>query len=212
MAKVVVVNHLTLDGVMQAPGRPDEDTRDGFAYGGWAVPRNDEVMGAKVGEWMGGRHAFLFGRRSYEDMLEAWNRMGGPYKDGLNNTPKYVASTNSAIRLQWPNSVPLHGDVPAAVAELKQTSDRTLVIMGSGELIGSLMAAELIDVFFLMIHPLVLGTGRRLFRKRDARVAAAHRQRHDDQGCAAHDLRAGPAVEQESRAPSENKHRCIGDK
>jgi dihydrofolate reductase len=163
MAKVVVVNHLTLDGVMQGPGRPDEDTRGGFEHGGWAALRNDDIMGAKVGEWMGGGHAFLFGRRSYDDMLEAWNHMGGPHKDALNNRPKYVASSNSATRLKWPNSSLLHGDVPAAVAELKQRSGGNLVIMGSGELIGSLMPAELIDVFLLMIHPLVLGTGRRLF-------------------------------------------------
>jgi dihydrofolate reductase len=163
MAKVVVVNHLTLDGVMQGPGRPDEDTRGGFPYGGWAMPRNDDVMGARVGEWMDGDHAFLFGRRSYEDMLRAWNRMGGPYKDALNSAPKYVASRNSSTTLEWPNSTLIHGDVPAAVAELKQSSRGNLVVMGSGELIGSLMAANLIDVFLLMIHPLVLGTGRRLF-------------------------------------------------
>jgi dihydrofolate reductase len=163
MAKVVVVNHLTLDGVMQAPGRPDEDTRDGFAYGGWATPRNDEVMGAKAGEWMDGNHAFLFGRRSYEDMLKAWNRLGGPYKDALNNAPKYVASRDPSTTLEWPNSTLVHGDVPAAVAALKHKVHGNLVVMGSGELIGSLMAADLIDVFVLMIHPLVLGTGRRLF-------------------------------------------------
>jgi dihydrofolate reductase len=164
MGRAVVINHVTLDGVMQGPGRPDEDTRDGFEYGGWATSRNDEVMGAAVGRWMGGEHALLLGRRSYEDMLAAWNRMGGPFKDALNNTPKYVPSRNSATRLEWPSSTLLHGDIPAAVAELKQSSDGDLVIMGSGELIGSLLAARLIDVFLLMIHPLVLGTGRRLFR------------------------------------------------
>jgi dihydrofolate reductase len=163
MGRAVVINHVTLGGVMQGPGRPDEDTRGGFQHGGWAIARNDEVMAAKLGEWMGGEHAFLFGRRSYEDMLEAWNRMGGPYKDALNNTPKYVVSRSSATRLEWPNSTLLHGDIPAAVAELKQRSGGDLVIMGSGELIGSLMTAELIDVFLLMIHPLVLGSGRRLF-------------------------------------------------
>lgn len=163
MAKIVLVNHLTVDGVMQGPGRPDEDTRGGFAYGGWALPRNDEVMGAKVAEWMNGEHAFLFGRRSYEGLLEGWNRMGGSYKDALNNTPKHVASRSSTTRLEWPNSTLLHGDLPAAVAELKQSSHGNLVIMGSGELIGALMADEVIDVFLLMIHPLVLGTGRRLF-------------------------------------------------
>jgi dihydrofolate reductase len=163
MGKVIVINHLTLDGVMQGPGRADEDTRDGFAHGGWAVPRSDEAIVAKMGEQMGGDRAFLFGRRTYEDLLASWNAQGGPFKDALNNAPKYVASSNPAARLQWPNSTLLHGDLPAAVADLKQRSGTKLVIMGSGMLIGSLMAAKLIDEYLLMIHPLVLGTGRRLF-------------------------------------------------
>jgi dihydrofolate reductase len=163
MRKVVVINHVTLDGVMQAPGRPDEDTRGGFAHGGWAVPRGDDAIVARTGERMGGDHAFLFGRRTYEELLASWNRQGGPFKDALNNAPKYVASRTSGTRLEWPNSTLLHGDVPAAVDELKQDLGGNLVIMGSGELIGSLIAAELIDEYLLMIHPLVLGTGRRLF-------------------------------------------------
>lgn len=161
--RVVVVNHVTLDGVMQGPGRPDEDTRDGFPHGGWAVARSDEAVAAKAAEWMGGGHAVLFGRRSYEDLLAAWNRIGGPYQDALNNTPKYVASRDAETRLAWPNSTLLHRDVPAAVAALKREATVDLVIMGSGELIGTLLTAALIDVFVLMIHPIVLGTGRRLF-------------------------------------------------
>jgi dihydrofolate reductase len=163
MGKVIVMNHLTLDGVMQGPGRADEDTRDGFAHGGWAAPAADEAIVTKMGEQMGGDRAFLFGRRTYEDLLTSWNTQGGPFKDALNNAPKYVASSNPAARLQWPNSTLLHGDVPAAVADLKQRSATKLVIMGSGVLIGSLMAANLIDEYLLIIHPLVLGTGRRLF-------------------------------------------------
>jgi dihydrofolate reductase len=163
MGKVMVMNHLTLDGVMQGPGRADEDTRDGFAHGGWAVPRSDEAIVTKMGERMGGDRAFLFGRRTYEDLLASWNAQGGPFKDALNNAPKYVASSNPAARLQWPNSTLLGGDVPAAVAGLKRRSGTKLVIMGSGVLVGSLMAASLIDEYLLMIHPLVLGTGRRLF-------------------------------------------------
>lgn len=163
MGKVVVTNSITLDGVMQGPGRPNEDTRGGFAHGGWAIPGSDELMVAKMGERMGEDRAFLFGRRTYEDLLASWNAQGGPFKDALNNTRKYVASHSSATRLEWPNSTLLHGDVLAAVAELKQESGGNLVIMGSGELIGSLMAADLIDEYLLMIHPLVLGTGRRLF-------------------------------------------------
>jgi dihydrofolate reductase len=163
MGKVVVINHVTLDGVMQGPGRPDEDTRGGFAHGGWALPRGDDAIVAKAGERMGGDRAFLFGRRTYEQLLASWNAQGGPFKDALNNTQKYVASHSPATRLEWPNSTLLDGDVPAAVAELKQASSGNLVIMGSGELIAALMAADLIDEYLLMIHPLVLGTGRRLF-------------------------------------------------
>lgn len=163
MGKVVVINSVTLDGVMQAPGRPDEDTRGGFAHGGWAIPGSDDAMVAKIGERMGADRAFLFGRRTYEDLLTSWNRQGGPFKDALNKTPKYVASRSSARRLEWPNSTLLAGDAAAAVGKLSQESRSNLVIMGSGELIGSLMAADLIDEYVLIIHPLVLGTGRRLF-------------------------------------------------
>jgi dihydrofolate reductase len=163
MGKVIVVNHLTLDGVMQGPGRPDEDTRDGFDRGGWGIPHSDEAMVARMGKRMGGDHAFLFGRRTYEQLLASWNAQGGPFKDALNDTHKYVASSNPATRLDWPNSTLLHGDIAAAVADLKQSSGTNLVIMGSGVLIGSLMGADLIDEYLLMIHPLVLGSGRRLF-------------------------------------------------
>ena len=163
MGIVIVMNWVTLDGVMQGPGRPDEDTRDGFERGGWAIPYGDEAIVAKMGERMGGDRAFLFGRLTYEQLLASWNAQGGPFKDALNNARKYVASSNPATRLDWPNSTLLRGDVPAAVADLKQSSGTNLVIMGSGVLIGSLMAADLIDEYLLMIAPLVLGTGRRLF-------------------------------------------------
>lgn len=163
MGKVIVMNNLTLDGVMQSPGRADEDPRDSFTHGGWALPYGDETMVAKMGERMGQDRAFLFGRRTYEDLLATWNARGGPFKDAFNTTPKYVASSNPSARLEWPNSILLAGDVPAAVADLKRQSDTNLVIMGSGVLIGSLMNADLIDEYLLMIAPLVLGTGRRMF-------------------------------------------------
>jgi dihydrofolate reductase len=163
MGRVIVMNQVTLDGVMQAPGRADEDTRGGFAHGGWGVPRSDDAMVAKMGERMAEDHAFLFGRRTYEELLRAWNARGGPFKDALNETSKFVASSNAATKLDWPNSTLLHGDVPAAVAELKGRSSTNLVIMGSGVLIGSLMEADVIDEYLLMIHPLVLGAGRRMF-------------------------------------------------
>jgi dihydrofolate reductase len=158
-----MLNHVTLDGVMQGPGRRDEDTRDGFAHGGWAVARGDEAIGAKMGERMGGNRAFLFGRRTYEQLLASWNAQGGPFKDALNNARKFVASSNPATRLDWPSSTLLHGDIPVAVAELKKNDPANLVIMGSGVLIGSLIAADSIDEYLLMIHPVVLGAGRRLF-------------------------------------------------
>jgi dihydrofolate reductase len=163
MSKVIVMNGVTLDGVMQSPGRPDEDTRDGFEHGGWAIPYSDEAMVAKMSERMGGERAFLFGRRTYEDLMASWNPRGGPFKEALNTTPKYVASSDPATKLDWPNSTLLHGNVPAAVAELKESSGTNLVIMGSGVLVGSLMAADLIDEYLLMIAPLVLGSGRKLF-------------------------------------------------
>ena len=163
MGKVVVMNSISLDGVMQAPGRPDEDTRDGFERGGWAVPYSDDVMVAKMGERMGGDRAFLLGRWSYEQLLATWNARGGPFKDALNNTQKYVASSNPATQLEWPNSTLLYGDVPGAVADLKRSHSANLVILGSGVLIASLMAADVIDEYLLMIAPVVLGTGHRLF-------------------------------------------------
>jgi dihydrofolate reductase len=162
--RLVVVNHVTLDGVMQAPGRPDEDTRGGFDHGGWAGPRNDDVMLQAVGRRMSKPgHGLLLGRRSYEDLMASWNAQGGPFKDSLNNTPKYVVSSNPSTRLKWPKSNLVRGDVPTAVADLKKHLGGDLIIMGSGRLIRSLLSQGLIDEFFLMIHPVVLGSGQRLF-------------------------------------------------
>lgn len=161
--KVIVTNWVTLDGVMQAPGRPDEDTRDGFTHGGWAVPYSDPMVTAAMGERMSARFEWLLGRRSYEDLLESWNAQGGPFRDALNGTRKYVVSGNAATTLRWPNSELLHGDVGAEVAALKQRSDANLVVMGSGVLIDSLAKAGVIDEYVLMVAPIVLGEGRRLF-------------------------------------------------
>jgi dihydrofolate reductase len=163
MGRVVVINHLTLDGVMQAPGRPDEDTRGGFTHGGWSVPNVDDVMmDVVLGTRTPASGGLLLGRRSYEDMLGYWNTQDSPFKDMLNNAPKYVASRTLREPLPWPNSTLLQGDVAAAVA-LKRRSEADLTVMGSGELIQTLMRHNLIDEYLLLIHPLVLGTGRRLF-------------------------------------------------
>jgi dihydrofolate reductase len=168
MGRIVVMNHVTLDGVMQGPGRPEEDTRGGFTQGGWGHPQTpDDAAGKAMGERMaagGGLAGWLFGRRTYEGLLSYWNQQpDSPFGPMLNNSPKYVASTTLMEPLPWPNSTLLRGNIADAVAALKAQSGGVLAIMGSGELIGSLAAADLIDEYLLMIHPLVLGTGKRLF-------------------------------------------------
>ena len=164
MTRVVVFMSLTLDGIMQAPGRPDEDSRGGFAHGGWAIPYADPVMGSAATESMASTGALLFGRRTYEDFYAVWpNRTGNPFTAVLNNTQKYVASTTLEEPLSWSNSTLLKGDAAEAVARLKEELGKDLVILGSGELVQSLMRRNLVDEYVLLIHPLVLGSGRRLF-------------------------------------------------
>jgi dihydrofolate reductase len=164
MRKVIVTNNLTLDGVMQAPGRPDEDVRDGFDRGGWALPYNDPVMARVMGEGMARTGALLFGRRTYQDFASVWpHRKDNPFTDVLDNTQKYVASRTLTEPMPWKNSTLLNGDAADAVTDLKQQPGPDLAILGSGELIHSLRHHNLIDQYVLLIHPLVLGTGRRLF-------------------------------------------------
>ncbi|MEZ4864927.1 MAG: dihydrofolate reductase family protein [Caldilineaceae bacterium] len=163
MGKIIVFTNLTLDGVMQGPGRSDEDRRGGFAYGGWGVPYA-AMQSSAVGESLPGIDALLMGRRTYEDFYAFWPKQtNSPFTERLNRMPKYVASTTLAEPLAWSNSTLLKGDVPKAVAQLKEQTDKNLVIMGSGELIQTLMPHNLIDRYLLLIHPLVLGEGRRLF-------------------------------------------------
>jgi Dihydrofolate reductase len=165
MSKVMVNMSLTLDGVMQAPGRTDEDLRDGFAYGGWALPYFDLVMGRAAAEGMAQAPALLLGRRTYEDFYAVWpNRTDNPFTEVLNNLQKYVVSNTLHEPLPWINSTLLNGDAVTSVALLKAQSDSDLLVMGSGELLQSLMRHNLIDVYVLSIHPLLLGSGRRLFR------------------------------------------------
>ena len=164
MRKLTVFNSVTLDGVMQAPGRPDEDRRDGFTHGGWAVPYNDEVMAQAVAEGMADPGPLLLGRRTYEDFFSFWpQQTGNPFSEVLDNTRKYVASTTLAEPLPWRNSELLAGDAADAVAGLKRQPGPGLTVLGSGELVQALRRRDLIDEYLLLIHPLVLGSGRRLF-------------------------------------------------
>src|SRR6266581_6910065 len=171
MSKVVVFTNLTLDGVMQAPGRPDEDRRGGFEHGGWATPY---AAMAQAGNSMANTGALLLGRRTYEDFYAYWpNQTDNPYTAVLNNAQKYVASTTLAEPLAWSNSTLLKGDVPEAVAGLKAQPGKDFLVFGSGELIQTLMKHTLVDRYVLLIHPLVLGSGRHLFTDGGA-FAALH--------------------------------------
>jgi dihydrofolate reductase len=164
MGKVVVVNHLTLDGVMQAPSGTDEDRRGGFAHGGWAVPYGDEVMGRVMGEHMAVPGALLLGRWTYEAFAAYWpHQSDNPFTPVLNARQKYVASNTLSEPLPWENSTLLSGDAAAAVAELKAARGDRLAVLGSGRLIQSLLRADLVDELLLTIHPIVLGSGQRLF-------------------------------------------------
>jgi dihydrofolate reductase len=164
MRKIVVKMNLTLDGVMQAPGSPDEDPRDGFTHGGWALPYFDAVMAGQAASGMAQMPALLFGRRTYERFYAFWpQQTDNPFTGFLDHARKYVASTTLTEPLPWNNSVLLKGDAAATVAALKQQPGEDLLIMGSGELIQTLMRHNLVDVYVLSIHPLVLGTGHRLF-------------------------------------------------
>jgi dihydrofolate reductase len=150
---------------MQAPGRADEDLRGDFPFGGWATPYADPEMGKAAGESMATTGGLLFGRRTYEDFFSVWpNQTDNPFTEVLNNTPKYVASRTLREPLPWMNSILLKGDVSAAVVSLKNKLEKDLVVMGSGELLQILMEHDLIDLYILLIHPLILGTGTRLFR------------------------------------------------
>jgi len=161
MSKVVVFTNLTLDGVMQAPGRPDEDRRGGFEHGGWASPY---AAMSSTGKSMDNTSALLLGRRTYEDFYAFWpKQIGNPFTAMLDNMQKYVASTTLSEPLSWSNSTLLPGDAAEAVAALKEEPGKDLLVMGSGELIQSLMRHNLVDEYILLIHPLVLGSGRRLF-------------------------------------------------
>jgi dihydrofolate reductase len=158
---------MSMDGVIQAPGRPDEDTRDGFDRGGWAASYNDDVMAQRMGEGMASSGAMLFGRRTYDDFYGYWpQQTDNPFTPYLNQVTKYVVSNTLSEPLPWQNSILLPSDPASSVAALKAEPGPDLSVVGSAQLVRSLLAAKLIDRYLLLIHPLVLGQGRRLFDER----------------------------------------------
>jgi len=166
--RIVVCANVSLDGVMQAPARVDEDLRNGFECGGWAAPY---AAMAQAGHVFANADALLLGRRTYEDFYSVWpKRTESPFTPWLNGIRKYVASRTLADPLPWVNSVLLKGEAIATVKPLKAEAGKDILVMGSGELVRSLMSAQVIDEYILLIHPLVLGSGTRLFDETSARV------------------------------------------
>ena len=164
--QIILMDFMSLDGVVQAPGGPDEDS-EGFAHGGWSAPYFDpEVMGAAIGELSGTTEALLFGRRTWQGMAGAWpGRAGDPYADWINAVPKYVASrTLSQHDMTWSNSTLLPaGDAIGAIRELRARDGKGIQIWGSSNLASQLVEHDLVDEYRLMIEPILLGGGKRVF-------------------------------------------------
>ncbi|MDN0200743.1 dihydrofolate reductase family protein [Streptomyces sp. S.PNR 29] len=176
MGKLVLTSFVTLDGVYQAPGGPDEDTRDGFDQGGWSVPYGDEDFGRFVNEVFDRVAAFLLGRRTYEIFASYWPKItdpADPVAGKLNALPKYVASTTLS-RPEWEGTTVIGGDLAKEVTELKERTAGELQIHGSGALAQSLLALDLIDTVHLLTFPVVLGAGRRLFTEGTVPTAFRH--------------------------------------
>lgn len=166
MRSIVAVEFITLDGVMQSLGSPDEDTDGGFAYGGWSAPYFDEAQGQATGEGMAATDAFLFGRKTFEKMAAFWPHQPDtdPMAAHLNKTQKYVASS-TLKRPEWQPTTVLSGDIAAEVTSIKQQPGADIVVLGSGVLLETLIEEGLVDEYRLFLHPLVLGRGKRLFRE-----------------------------------------------
>lgn len=164
MSKIVAFTSITLDGVVQAPGDPEEDRRGGFGHGGWAVPYGDEVMGEVAAEGMAGGGPILLGRHTYEQFYSYWpHQTDNPYTEVLNRTQKYVVSRTLSEPLPWQNSTLLSGDAGETVGRLRAEADKNIVVLGSTELLRSLIREDLVDTYVLLVHPLILGSGQRLF-------------------------------------------------
>lgn len=163
--RLTLTQFVTLDGVYQGPGSPNEDRSDGFTRGGWMVPHMDETFIARAADWLSRADALLLGRRTYEAFAQAWPQITDPedpFTEQMNGLPKYVASRTLA-EATWQPSTLLRGDIVAAVADLKSRPGGELQLHGSATLARSLLAAGLIDEVRLVVTPTVLGQGRRLF-------------------------------------------------
>ena len=161
MRKIIVLEHISLDGVIQGPGGPDEDPSDGFAYGGWAAPYDDDIVGAAVQKQINAPLDLLLGRKTFDIWAAFWPQHGDVWP-GVNTATKYVVS-NTMTSAEWKPSVFLNGDIAEKVAKLKQEQGPDLHVWGSGKLLQTLMKHDLVDVFWLMIYPITLGSGKRLF-------------------------------------------------
>jgi dihydrofolate reductase len=161
MRKVIVLEHISLDGVIQAPGGADEDTSGGFAYGGWTSPYSDAILGTLLRKQMSLPFDLLLGRKTFEIWAPYWPQHADAWP-GVNSATKYVAS-NTMTSGEWLPSVILNGDVAEKVAKIKQQPGSDLHVWGSGNLIQTLIKHELVDAFWLMIYPITLGVGKRLF-------------------------------------------------
>ncbi len=161
MRKVIVLEHISLDGVIQAPGGPDEDTSGGFSYGGWIAPYSDEILGTALRRQMNMPFDLLLGRKTFDIWAPYWPHHADAWP-GVNTATKYVAS-NTLTFTEWQPSVFLNGNVAEEVAKIKQQPGPDLNVWGSGNLIQTLMKHDLIDAFWLMIYPITLGGGKRLF-------------------------------------------------
>jgi dihydrofolate reductase len=167
MRRLGVVEFITLDGVMQGLGGPDEDREGGFELGGWSGPYSDDVLAKRAGQGIGQTSAYLFGRKTYEHMAAHWphESADNPLAASLNATPKYVATqTLRQQDLVWANSHVIDTDIVEAIQSLKAEGDGFVTVLGSGVLVQTLIANELVDIYRIMLYPLLLGTGERLFR------------------------------------------------
>ena len=169
MRRIIVLEHITLDGVIQAGGGPEEDTSGGFAYGGWAAPYDDDIIGAALQKQMNMPFDLLLGRKTFDIWAAFWPQHADVWP-AVNTATKYVAS-NTISSAEWQPSVFLNGDIAEKVAKLKQEQGPDLHIWGSGNLLQTLMKHDLVDVFWLMIYPITLGSGKRLFA--DGTIPAA---------------------------------------